>query len=307
MACITAVLALIGIYIPFSMLFVFFIWIIPVVLVVVRHDLTTGILSVIVSGLLVLFFSGPVLALVSVLQFGGLALALGYGFQKKWEPGLTLLLGIVVSVISTLLLFYLTFLITGINQLDITAMLTDSIEPTIQMMKNIGYLKLYNLGEDQAREMFVATVQLVSFIFQATLALNSALLAVINYVVAQKILVRFKIEIRKLPPFREWRLPWPAVWGLIAGLGIQLLGSYLNVKLVTMIGFNIIALYVGVLFFLGLSVINFYIYYRLNNAGIYRFLLFILIIFLGLYALGVIVILGLTDMLFNFRRLAGEN
>lgn len=214
MAVITALLAVAGLYIPFMQFVVFFVWALPCVLIIMRHGLTTGIISLIVAALLIMLLAGPMRAIFSVIQFGSLALVYGVAFGKRWSAGKTVFSGSIVMVISTLLLYYLVFLLTGINNLNIAAELQGAIEPTIELYKNMGLIGSGNgVSEQQMREMLTWYMQLFTIFLPAFFIVSGIATAFLNYIAAQKILARFKIIVPEFPPFRCWHLPWWLVWG----------------------------------------------------------------------------------------------
>lgn len=308
MAAITAMLAVAGLYIPFIQVLVFLVWTIPIILVIVRHGMTAGLISTAVAGLIVLILAGPLRAFLAVIQFGGLALTYGYAFQRRWPAGTILLAGSVVMVLSTLVLYYLIFLVTGINTLDIAAELQAAIDPTIELYKNLGMINPeQGLTEEAVREVLAQTIAVFTLLLPAMFIVAGAASAFLNYFAAQKILARFKVEISHFPPFHQWRLPWWTVWGFILGLGCNMAGNYLSHTTLSKTGLNIMAVYAPVFIILGLSVLVWLIHKYLKGERIYRLLLFFLIFLFLPLAVRLLLILGLLDLLFNYRRLRREN
>lgn len=308
MAVITAMLALAGLYIPFMQFAVFFIWTVPTILVIVRHSITTGLVSLVVAGLLIFMLAGPLSAVIAVVQISGLALIYGYAFRKRWKAGITLVSGTAAIIASTLLLYYIVFLVTGINNLDLAGQLKEAMEPAIEMYKSLGIVGTEKgMSEAEIREILEVNFNLLGYLFPALFAFAGMSSAVLNFVVVQKILFRFKIDIPKLPPFRYWHLPWWVVWGFIAGFGAALAGRYWGYDILSKIGGNIMLLYTPVFFILGLAVIVYLLNKYLGGDKIYRVLLFAAIFFLMPYSAMLICVIGLFDLLFNYRRLTWEN
>lgn len=308
MAVITAMLALAGLYIPFMQFAVFFIWTVPSVLVIVRHGITAGIISIVVAGLLILMLAGPLSAIIAVAQISGLAIVYGYSFRKRWKAGVTLLAGTFIMIVSTLLLYYIVFLVTGINSLDITGQLKEAIDPAIEMYKKLGIISTEKgLSETDVREILNFYFNMLTYLFPALFALAGMTSAFLNFFALQKVLLRFKMEMQKLPSFRYWHLPWWSIWGFIAGFGANLAGRYWGNDIISMVGSNIMLLYFPVFFILGLSVAAFFQNKYLGTEKIYRFLLPIVIFLLLPYSGMLIGIIGLLDLLFNYRRISWEN
>jgi uncharacterized protein YybS (DUF2232 family) len=308
MAVMTTLLALAGLYIPFMQFFIFFVWTIPSVLVIVRHGLTVGLISITAASILIFMLAGPLSAIMAAIQIGSLALVYGYAFRKRWKAGITLLVGAIIMIGATLLLYYVVFLVTGINNLNIFGQLNEVVDPTIEMYKNLGIINPEKgITEEAVREILQKYFQLFTYLFPAFFAMAGVSSAFLNFFAAQKILNRFKIDVPTLPLFRCWNLPWWVVWGLITGLGLNLAGKYWGNHIMEMLGSNIMLLYLPLLFILGLSVVMFYYYKYLGGQAIYRIMLPFLIFLFMPYSAIILGILGLSDLFFNYRHLSGEN
>lgn len=303
MACIAAILALAGSYIPVLSVITNFIWTIPIILIIVRYGLIPGITAFAVSILLIFVAYSPLQALFHFIQFGGLTIVYGYAFHKKISPGLTLAAGSLVAAISMVLGFYLAFLVTGINTLNMMEQMKEAVEPSLELLRSINYFAWTGVSEEAFRVQFMKSIDLMNLVLPGLMALSGLTTAIINYVAAQKILFRLKTPIPSLPPFKYWRLPWWTVWGLLVGLGFNILGAYTGNSVYSNLAANILIVYYFILTFMGLAVVNFYIHERLEGALFYRVMLVaFLFLFLQLITL-ILVIVGLADMLFDYRRL----
>ncbi|MCL2678172.1 MAG: YybS family protein, partial [Clostridiales bacterium] len=101
-------------------------------------------------------------------------------------------------------------------------------------------------------------------------------------------------------PFRNWRIPWPLVWGVILGLGLYLLGPHLNSEPLEQAGVNLLYIFSPLMFIIGLAVVSwFFKAYRVSP-----FLILLLIVLFirypGFFFIWLI-LLGLFDPLLNFR------
>jgi len=308
MAAITAFLAIAGLYIPFMQLMIFFVWTIPAVLVIIRHGAVAGVLSITVAGFLIMLIAGPMRAFFAVLQFGGLALVYGYAFSRRWQAGTTLLAGSAAMIASTLALYYIVYLVTGINNLNIAGELKEAIEPTIELYKNMGIIGPgKGLSETALRKSLLEAVEFLTAYFPAMFALSGVASAFLNYFAAQKILARFKVEIPGFPPFTHWRLPWWTVWGFIAGFGASMAGGYWHNGTLTQLGNNILMLYSPLLFIVGLSVCTYLMQKYVGQEVIYRLILLSAVILFISLIYKVLFVVGLLDLLFDYRRLQREN
>ena len=306
MAALTAMLALIGIYLPLLQVMTNLFWTIPIVVVTVRHGISIGIMAIFVAGFLIFSLSSPLTAVFLMLQFGGLALVYGYAFNKKIQPAVTLLLGVVTAIVSFILAFYLSFLVFGVDAANLLGQLRESIEPSIQLYKDMGLLNTSTMTEEAARQMLQGFVDLIALIIPAILVFYGITTAIINYAVAEIVFFKLKTPVPKLPRFMLWHLPWWAVWGFIAGYGANMAAAYWQNETLKAVGTNILLVYEMVLFVLGLAVISYFINKYFQGALLYR-LGFMLLLVLFFKVAGLILIaIGLTDLIFNFRRLPGQ-
>lgn len=306
MASITAILGLAGLYLPFIKIFTDMLWTIPIVIVTARHGLQIGGISLGVAGILIFALSQPLQAVFLILQFGALALFYGIAFQKKLKPTVTLLVGTVIAVISLLLVIALIMGLFGLDAIDFAKQLQASIEPTIQLYDKLG---LFNQSGGQtgytaeyARDLLASFTNAITLVIPALLVIWALSTAILNYLLAQVVLVRLKIEIPVLSPFREWRLPWWIIWGFIMGFAVYLVGDHNGLLLLSQVGANIMMIYVPVLFVLGLSVLSFFIGKYLPSKGARLLILFMAILFFNFVFVAVLSV-GIFDLVFNYRRL----
>lgn len=303
MAALTAILALASIYIPMFQLVAFLVWSIPIIYVTVRHGIVTGVLSLTVCGFLIFFFSTPFSALGLVIHIGGVALVYGYSFHKGFKPSVTVMLGIVVLILSLLLMLFLMAAVTGLDFNGFSEMLDQSVQSSMELYQRLGLLDpKKGVTEESLRAMVDAMWKTIITLLPGFLVFYGISWSIINYILAQKILARFDINVMPLPKFRDWKLPWWIVWGYILGMGLNLGGFYLENRTMTIIGDNIMLVYKPIMMTLGLALGAYFIHHRLKGEVIYRLILIMFLIFLSPLSSNLVIILGLTDALFNLRK-----
>jgi len=306
MAAITAILGLAGIYLPFIRIFTDMLWTIPIVIVTTRHGLTAGAVSLGVAGLLIFALAHPLQAVLLILQFGALALFYGYAFKRRFKPSLTLLVGTGVAILSLLLVILLMLGLFGADVVDITKQMQASIEPTVQLYEKLGYFGegvQTELTEEMVRQILESFVYTIALLIPALFVLWALSTAFLNYVMAQVVLLRLKVPIPVLPPFRQWRLPWWTAWGFILGFAAYLAGDYFAWQTVSQVGLNIMMLYAPIFFVLGLSVTFFFLGKRVFRTWT-RVLLVIMAVFFLQFVMIALVSVGLLDLLLNYRHLS---
>ncbi len=107
-------------------------------------------------------------------------------------------------------------------------------------------------------------------------------------------------------PFSRWRLPWYAVWGAVIGITFYLLGDQFSWNVLRGLGINLMVVYGALTLVLGTSVFL----YLLQSPKIPRFFKWALVVTSILYlyfSVVSIIMFGLFDLVFNFRRLPEES
>lgn len=303
-AALAAVLALLGILLPPLQVVTNILWIVPIVVLVVRQDLRTGILATLVAGILVGVFSGLLNALFLFIQFAGLGLLYGYLFKREVSPGPMVVAGSAMVLFSLLFSLLLSFYILGWPSLDLVEDLQHLPERVLDFYRRSGLLDRFlqqgNTLEDLRRSL-EAAVNYIKLLLPGMLVLVSLFLALINYLVSEAILRRLNLRNKVLPPFRYWQLPWYAIWGFICGLALWLAGDYWHLTALRIVGLNILYLYFPLLAGNGLALVAFWAH-RFPWPGALKFTVFLLLLFNLPLALLVLASLGLMDTLAGWRR-----
>lgn len=305
LAAITAILALVGVYIPLANFITFLIVAVPIIIVIVRNNLSTGIISSIVATFLVAVLAGPIAALFFYLQFMLLALAYGYLFKYKYSSGKILAVGTFVATISTILIIAITMLVGEISIAQQKEMLFQTVDRTIQIYEDYGMMEQFaakGIDKVQLKNILTDMVQLFIRILPALLIIGSIFTALTHFIIARIALKRIGHEIPRFLPFSEWHLPWYSIWGLIIGWGSFLVGDIYNQDILRTLGQNIMITYGIVLFVLGLSVIAYYI----KKYELPRMTRLIIILTAVLLLNGFVVatiFIGMFDLVLDHRRL----
>ncbi|GAW93713.1 YybS family protein [Calderihabitans maritimus] len=304
-AALTAVLALIGFYLPPLQIITNLIWTIPLVVVVVRHDLRTGVMAAVVASILVFLFSDPLRGLFLVIQSIGIGLLYGHLFKLRYPAGRTVLLGSVVSGLSTFLLIGLSSLILGVQFNDIGNQLDKSMEQAIEFYRQTGLLERLTergISEEMFREQMQYLVNLFKILIPGGLILSSIAVAILNFVIARLVLKRLKISVPEVPPFRYWQLPWYSTWGFIAGLALLLVGDHWHLTWASNVGKNVLYIYFPFLLVNGTAVAVYY-YKKYSPSPLVKALLIFTIVLFPSMIIMFLLLIGLFDPLFNYRKL----
>lgn len=206
------------------------------------------------------------------------------------------------SVIAAILGVIPTLLFAG-QGIDAKSV-TEIINSMVQQYKASGLLSAMQqqgISEVQLRQLMQEGIQFYVMILP-TFAVLQALLeyAFVFYFFRRWLNPQGRI------PFARWKLPWYAVWGAVLGIAFYLLGDQYSWAALRGLGINLMVIYGAVTLILGISVYS----YLLRSPKIPRFLKWILILASVIYfyfSVLTIILFGLFDLVFNFRRLPEES
>ncbi len=221
------------------------------------------------------------------------------GWQRHWRVRVTFfwsaMVAAILAVIPTL-----SFLGQGFDSKTVS----DMINLAVQQYKASGLLAVIQqqgISEVQFRDSLQQVIHFYGLIIPAL----SVIVALAEYgLVFYSVSRWFRDEGRI--PFTRWRLPWYAVWGGILGIVFYLLGDQFSWTVLSGLGINLMVVYGALTLVLGISV---YLY-LLQSPKIPRVLKFTLILTSFVYfffSLVSIMMFGLFDLVFNFRRLPEES
>ncbi|MBQ5733043.1 MAG: DUF2232 domain-containing protein, partial [Selenomonadaceae bacterium] len=95
LVAITVIMALMAVYLPIVGIAATLLWPLPIIVLIVRHGMQYGVLSVAAAAIIMTILISPMSAVHMVAAFGPPSLALGYGFYKGLSAARILLYGIV--------------------------------------------------------------------------------------------------------------------------------------------------------------------------------------------------------------------
>ena len=275
-----------------------FVWevlmLIAVFLVGRRRGLRRATLSLLIGYVAPLIvFGATAFNLMSLVPLAGLLGVLGW--HKHWPVRVTFFwsaaLATVLGTIPTLL-----FMVQGFSALTTS----DLINTTVQQYQASGLLATM-------QQQGITEVQFRDLLQQGTLILPSfaALAALVEFgFVFYFVRIWFNENEGRIP-FARWRLPWYAVWGAVLGIAFYLLGDQFSWTVLRVLGINLMVVYGALTLVLGVSVFV----YLLQSPRIPRLLKFALIISSFIYfffSVVSLIMFGLFDLVFNFRRLPEE-
>jgi len=303
LAALTALLILLGLYVPPLFPVAGLAGPLPLAVLVRRRDLRTGVLALVVAALLVfVLFGRPFTVLVLVVQIGPLGLLLGLLYKKNVSAGLSVAVAGVVSALLFLLTAVISFAVTGVNPLVMGPEMRRSMEQVLAWYQRRGLIDAASL--QQLKQAMEQAVHLMGLLLPANLLIWSLISVFISYVLGRLVLKKLGCRVVPLPPFSRWQFPWYLVWGVILGLGFVLGGDALQRELLSTAGKNL--LYVSGFIYLvaGLSTASFHVRRRVGTK-FFQYLLIVLVLIYWPFALTALCALGLIDSLIDTRHISG--
>lgn len=302
LSALTVILAMAAAYLPVIGMVAALVWALPVVVLIVRHGLRWGVMSVLVSGVIMALLLEPMLSLRMVLSFGPTGLMLGYAFRHQWSGAHAFGMTLVASVAGKLLTFGLLFLVTSVNPLNMQMdVMQQSFDQTFAVYEQMGLDKnAIAASKAQISEAMTYLNLLLPFIVGVMGLLDAG----VAYIVSSRVLRRLGETVPQLPPFAEWRLPQFFLYLL----GFALVGIYWGgsreIQPLYQAAFNLNMVAMGAGVIQGLSLMS-YAMDRFRVGRVMR-MFFYAFVLLGGVLVQILAFTGLFDMLFDYRRRFGQ-
>ncbi len=306
MVALSVLLGIIGRYVPFLNIFGVLIFPLPTVVLVLRRGFRAGLIGAVSTAILLALIMNPLVALIMLIQYLFLGLFFGYAFRMGFKPITTMIIGTIISSIGTIFNLLLSTYIAGLPLEAIYAQMGEVASVFVDTLEKTGGA---NLDKILPAGMTIAEYKIYLLDFMQTM-LPGALIAAamgltaISYLIFDAVLRRLNYRIPSLPKFRDWRLDWRMVSGVILALLLNFIGNRYENPALVQIGGNILYMYYFLLLIFGLA----FIVWLLKNWQAERFVKVFAIIILLMFAVNnigvfIIMLIGLFDPLLDFRRL----
>jgi hypothetical protein len=205
-------------------------------------------------------------------------------------------LAAVIGTIPTL-----SFMVQGLS--DLTG--SDMINSIVQQYQAAGLLETIQqqgITEVQVRELLQ---QLIN-IYALMLPSFAALIALVEFgFVFYFVRIWFNKDEGRVP-FMLWRLPWYSVWGAVLGIAFYLLGDQFSWTFLRVFGINLMAVYGALTLVLGVSLLV-YLLHSPRIPSLMKLALIIVSFIYFYFSVVSLIMFGLFDLVFNFRRLPEES
>ena len=262
-------------FIPFLSMAVMILWPVPIVYLVQKKESNAVIGVVIIAALINAFLFGTVMGLMTIIGFGFVGFIIGNVIKEGLSPFKTLIVAVIAVTISQLLIFYVA---SGMLNLNYQTLLQQAVQ-------NLS-------GDQQSLEQIITTqMNLIKKIFPALLFVSATITGVLNYYVSAWYLRRRGLNIELYKPINRWYLPrWIVSILIVVSLLFTSNSIFLNI--------NIFMFFLA--FLQGFAVLMYFLSKKSSSVLIKSFMIFLILIFPPVPM--ILILLGLLDMWFNFRK-----
>lgn len=304
MAALATILGLLAFYAPLFNMILLILYPIPIAYLIKRHNVGTGLLAFAVSAVLLAALLNIANAAFVILSMGAVGIWYGVAFRRNMKPVLALGVGVVLAAVSVVVTMTLSLWTMGGNVADLTAYMTKYVQETVDMLQSAGVFDKIS-GGVSAEEYGKMMVDMLSMLVPGMFIIVAMLEALLCYIITGYIMRRLGLSVATLPKFREWRLAWPALWGLIVALLAYIGYHYWEYDWLKTLAVNILYIYYPLLLMAGISLMV----WMCKNMRSY-FLPIMVIIGLFIFpsaALISVLMFGLFDALVDFRSWVRKN
>lgn len=278
---------------------------VPVALLCLRHNYSVAAGAVFVSAVLTGMLYSPVSALTSSAIYGGTGLMLGYCIKTGKEVWNTI--AMLAAVAAAAIMIDMAVVITVVYNTGLTEfikmnlkLINDSMQQYIQLYRQDGVPE--SQLEQFKQSMGIFTVDYVYQLLPASLAASAFGFAFMCYTAARAIMKRLRYDLMPVPPVSEIYIN-NRVGTLI--LLFAVIGSLMSKNGIAG-GQNVAGaslLLIQMVFTLdGVSLAAYYFRRRFNMSKLMALLVILLTVSSSAFIIAY-VLLGLTDMIFDFRKL----
>jgi uncharacterized protein YybS (DUF2232 family) len=278
---------------------------IPVAVLCVRHNYSAAAGAVFVSAVLIGMLYSPVSAITSSAIFGGTGLTLGYCIKTGKEVWATI--AMLAAAAAAAILIDMAVVITVVYNTGFTEFVNQNIQVIKESMQQYyEYYKQSGASESQLQQlqqsMEIFTVDYIMQLLPVSLAACAFGFAFICYSATRSIMKKLRYEIKPVPPVSEiyinnrvgtFILIFAVIGALMSKNGVaggqDIAGaSMLLAQLVFTVD--------------GVTLAAYYLRRRFNMTKMITFVVILLTVSSPAFALAYVV-MGLTDMILDFRKL----
>jgi uncharacterized protein YybS (DUF2232 family) len=211
LAALVAVLAVATRYLPPLALVTTYLCPLPFAMLVIRHGFKVAAIAGVVATLVGITLAGPLTGLLILVTFAPMGLVLGIGARQGWQPARVILLGTLVSSVSTAVSFMGLMGGPGFAATfkETSATMDRSIAMATEFYERFGMSKAQiDAMAGPMREL----AKIFPYVLPGILVASAGMAAWLNYEVGRRVLKRFGYQLMALPPMGTWRVPYWVIW-----------------------------------------------------------------------------------------------
>jgi uncharacterized protein YybS (DUF2232 family) len=193
----TAVIIIIGFFLPLVGNFLLIISPLPIIVAVIRWNSRLGIITSLASGIILLILINPGLFLFAIFYTGLLGVSLGSAFEEQFKPKIILGIGTIATAVAFSLNL---FVIKYILHIDIIAQLEEQMKLVTATYQELGFSQEVI---SQVSEQLMRTLQTT---FPVLILSSGLLIAGINYYVSTKVLARLDVDYPYQLQFEKFKI-----------------------------------------------------------------------------------------------------
>lgn len=301
-AAVMLILALLSTYVPIFSFIGYFIMPIPISVTYMKYGIRQALLLGITAGILMGIFIDPLTAVIQLLTFGSVGIAVGAGFRHEWPP-VRMLLGVTAALIGTAIV--LTGLVYAVMDINVITTLGNTFNMVVDNMlaqyKNSGMSEIQlaeaNVQLEQVRQMLPVLMPMV-------VCLAAAVIAYINIKVSQVMLIRLGFSVRPFLPIRYWEISRSMIYLYILAIVMKYWGTTRDIQWLNIIGINLNQMAFFFICIQGIAFAFYFLDHRFKIGTGVQALLLVMFFVLPVFSY-LAFIIGIIDMLANYRKKQG--
>ncbi|HMM07044.1 MAG TPA: DUF2232 domain-containing protein [Clostridiales bacterium] len=302
---LAVLLLLIGIYIPIFGTLVMFLWSVPVMIVILRNGVPAGVAVSVITAILAMVFAGVLNGLFAALSLAGFGLVYGICFKKQYSPGKTLIFGILAAAAVTLASITFGGILGSLNFSSLLSSFEAHMREAYAAYADAGLLDAMVPAGMTAQTYVEQIIALMKQLLPAIFVIVAMMMAAGNYFFAVLILRRLRFDIRPLPKFRDWHLPWWVMWGLVIALLSLVVGNFTHNELLLTLAKNIAISYCPILIIAGIAFTR-YIMVRVGMGVIFQGVIWLAALMFPSVAVMFFILIGAVDTILDYRNNIGK-
>ena len=220
LAALTVALSLLTAYVPMAGLLSVPLLPTPAVVLVMRHDVRTAVLSSLAAAIILFTFIGPVGALLGWLHVAGIGIPLGLGMKRRWPAAWTMAMTTGTFLLLAAISVAVSLLVSGFNPITLSVeAYREAGARAYELYSRVGLLPPGADTREAFLELWDAMISAMVTLLPVAFVGAYAMFSVLTYNLNRAVLARLgHADVPPVTPFARWRLP---VWMVYAYAGLS--------------------------------------------------------------------------------------